>query len=278
MQVEETTPSTSLRPTRAGFVRGLPLTMPVEEVIERGREAGLELQPSDIHAARYYMRQQGAGDSASIPQQLMLGGTFVSKPQPTRRIVTTSDIRKPVDATATASAGTTTAKEAEAPAAPARLFDPDYDDDVETEAPAVVAPITKRGRGKKADTKLAKQLSKAEAKAEAKAGKKVTNGLHTRLQARLRNATFRDTSPREERETRDSRESRESRAERVERQTRATISKALQALDNAVKPKSKRAQQTADALEADVKLIALRIGTQRVREILDGMEELAKRA
>ncbi|MET0386762.1 MAG: hypothetical protein ABW321_12425 [Polyangiales bacterium] len=58
MQAQDTT--TPLKPTRASFIRSLPETMPVEEVIERGREAGLVIQPSDIHAARYYMRQ-GAG-------------------------------------------------------------------------------------------------------------------------------------------------------------------------------------------------------------------------
>lgn len=83
MQVEETQTSMtngSLKPTRAGFIRSLPLAMAVEEVIERGREAGLELQPSDIHAARYYMRQAAAAEAASKPptiaQQLMLGGTI----------------------------------------------------------------------------------------------------------------------------------------------------------------------------------------------------------
>lgn len=43
--------------TRASFVRGLPEDMPLEEVIERGREAGLDVKPSDVHAARWYMRQ-----------------------------------------------------------------------------------------------------------------------------------------------------------------------------------------------------------------------------
>jgi hypothetical protein len=56
MQVEETQTSAtdlSLKPTRAGFIRSLPLAMPVEEVIERGRELGIVLQPSDIHALLY---------------------------------------------------------------------------------------------------------------------------------------------------------------------------------------------------------------------------------
>jgi hypothetical protein len=60
MQAQETTP---LKPTRASFVRGLPETMPIAEVIERGREAGLEIKPADIHAARYYMRQTAAAQA-----------------------------------------------------------------------------------------------------------------------------------------------------------------------------------------------------------------------
>lgn len=64
MQGQETT--TALKPTRASFIRGLPVDMPVQEVIERGREVGLEIQPSDIHAARYYMRQQGGGAEAPV--------------------------------------------------------------------------------------------------------------------------------------------------------------------------------------------------------------------
>lgn len=58
MQAEDTT--SQLKPTRASFIRSLPETMPIDEVIERGREAGLEIKPSDIHAARYYMRQAAA--------------------------------------------------------------------------------------------------------------------------------------------------------------------------------------------------------------------------
>jgi hypothetical protein len=83
MQVEETQTSmtnTGMKPTRASFIRSLPLAMPVDEVIERGREVGIQVQPSDIHAARYYMRQQSAAETASKPptiaQQLMLGGTI----------------------------------------------------------------------------------------------------------------------------------------------------------------------------------------------------------
>jgi hypothetical protein len=56
--------ATPLKPTRASFVRGLPEDMPIEEVIERAREVGLELKPSDIHSARYYMRQAAAGQTA----------------------------------------------------------------------------------------------------------------------------------------------------------------------------------------------------------------------
>jgi len=86
MQVEETTTSTTnttLKPTRASFIRGLPLDMPVDEVIERGREAGIMVQPSDVHAARYYMRQASVSQAASKPptiaQQLMLGGTISTR-------------------------------------------------------------------------------------------------------------------------------------------------------------------------------------------------------
>jgi hypothetical protein len=63
MQEQESTP---LKPTRASFIRSLPESMPIAEVIERGREAGLEIKPSDIHAARYYMRQANGG-AASRP-------------------------------------------------------------------------------------------------------------------------------------------------------------------------------------------------------------------
>ena len=83
MQVEETqtsTTDTGMKPTRASFIRSLPLAMPVDEVIERGREVGIQVQPSDVHAARYYMRQASAAETASKPptiaQQLMLGGTI----------------------------------------------------------------------------------------------------------------------------------------------------------------------------------------------------------
>lgn len=83
MQLEETTTTSSLKPTRASFIRSLPLEMPVGEVIERGREAGIEVQPSDVHAARYYMRQAAAQEAASKPpsiaQQLMLGGTITPR-------------------------------------------------------------------------------------------------------------------------------------------------------------------------------------------------------
>ena len=89
MQVEETTTSTmntSLKPTRASFIRSLPIEMPVEEVIERGRELGIVVQPSDVHAARYYMRQASAAEAASKPptiaQQLMLGGTISARETP----------------------------------------------------------------------------------------------------------------------------------------------------------------------------------------------------
>lgn len=80
MSAEHTT--TSLKPTRGSFIRGLPLTMPIEEVIERGREAGLELQPSDIHSTRYYMRQASAAEAArksSVTQQLQLGPGFIGQ-------------------------------------------------------------------------------------------------------------------------------------------------------------------------------------------------------
>ena len=89
MQVEETQTSNAnlaLKPTRASFIRSLPISMPVEEVIERAREAGIQVQPSDVHAARYYMRQASAAEAASKPpsiaQQLMLGGTISAQREP----------------------------------------------------------------------------------------------------------------------------------------------------------------------------------------------------
>lgn len=44
--------------TNAGFVRSLPVEMTPEQVIEAGKKKGLEIKTSDIHSARYYMRQQ----------------------------------------------------------------------------------------------------------------------------------------------------------------------------------------------------------------------------
>lgn len=65
MQAEDD--SMPLKPTRAGFVRGLPESMPIEEVIERGKEAGIQLNPSDVHSARYYMRQEALAKLSSRP-------------------------------------------------------------------------------------------------------------------------------------------------------------------------------------------------------------------
>lgn len=291
MQVEETTPSTPLRPTRAGFVRGLPLTMPVEEVIERGREVGIELQPSDIHAARYYMRQAAAAESSSIPQQLMLGGTFVTKREPRaangaakKNGASTASIN---GASTASTNGASTNGHSHASAekngfAHADAVSSAEADDDSSEEAEVVAP-KQRGRKAKAQTKLTTQdrtqeriqertqartkaMSKAVSKANGTPSANGANGLHTRLQARLRNATFRETA-REERETASA------------RQIKATVGKALLLdLDTALKPRSKRAVQSAEAMEEQLRLIALRLGTQRVREILDEMEELAARA
>jgi hypothetical protein len=254
MQVEETTPSTPLRPTRAGFVRGLPLTMPVEEVIERGREVGIELQPSDIHAARYYMRQMAAAESSSIPQQLMLGGTFVTKPAPR--------VGNGAAAKTSASNGSANGTEKLASSSSAtgvqRLRDPDYDDDPEPQT-SHKARAEEAAPKKAARSKAASKAAKVEVKANG------ANGLHSRLQARLRNATFRDT-------TRDEREV-------SAREVKATVGKALlMDLNNALKPRNKRAAQTTEAMEEQLRLIALRIGTQRVRELVEQMEELAARA
>lgn len=277
MQVEETTPSTPFRPTRAGFVRSLPLTMPVEEVIERGREIGIELQTSDIHAARYYMRQQEAGSASSIPQQLMLGGTFVTKREPRGGAKGAAVKANGSSVTPNGSAQSTEKlAQADGTNGVKKLRDPDYEDDDFSETPSpsfaevVAAPALKtKGRGK-----VSKAVLKAEAKAAAKvvpASKQAAkangaNGLHSRLQARLSNVTFRETA-REGRETVSARE------------VKATVGKALLLdLDTALKPRSKRAVQSAEAMEEQLRLIALRIGTQRVREILDAMEELAARA
>ncbi|HET8935750.1 MAG TPA: hypothetical protein VFN67_20020 [Polyangiales bacterium] len=281
MQVEETTPSTPLRPTRAGFVRGLPLTMPVEEVIERGREVGIELQPSDIHAARYYMRQVAAAGSSSIPQQLLLGGTFVTKREPRAGAVGLAGAAGAAGANGASKAtnGSAHVETAGATSAIKVPIDPDDDDSLDKPAPVAVqtrlsgvnatGATGATGRGRKAPVKV---QTKAEAKAEAKADAKAkgANGLHSRLQARLRNATFRETA-REERETRET--------PRVEKKQVSAGKALLLDLDNALKqPKSKRAAQASEALEEQLRLIALRVGTQRVREILDHMEELARRA
>jgi hypothetical protein len=79
MQGQETT-TMPLKPTRASFIRSLPISMPVEEVIERGREVGLEIQPSDIHAQRYYMRETAGPEAPAKPAspQTTLGVSFTS--------------------------------------------------------------------------------------------------------------------------------------------------------------------------------------------------------
>lgn len=40
--------------------------MPIEEVIERGREIGLSINPSDVHSTRYYMRQDAARSAPKV--------------------------------------------------------------------------------------------------------------------------------------------------------------------------------------------------------------------
>lgn len=313
MQVEETTQS-DLRPTRAGFVRGLPLSMPVEEVIERGREAGIQLQPSDIHAARYYMRQGGGA-----PQQLTLGGTFASK----------RDGRNGGNGANGAGGQLLDASNGKSDALKKtsvvnKLVDPDDDDD-EDAAPAVLASAPRR-------RKIVHSKATIEA-AQAKESKD-SNGvaLHDRLQARLANATFRETArenareerkaerqaAREERQTaretareaereerkaerlaareqrqnarqnvrqnarqaelqnaRQSARAKQERQARQERLEKATIGKALLNADS-IKSR-KRAAQATEVLEEQLRLIALRLGTQRVRELVDAMEALAAR-
>ena len=64
MSVEETQ---LLKPTRTSFIRSLPENMPVDEVIERGREAGITIQPSDVHSVRYYMRQEADARLSARP-------------------------------------------------------------------------------------------------------------------------------------------------------------------------------------------------------------------
>ncbi len=66
MLVDETQ---SLPPTRTSFIRSLPESMPVEEVIERGRELGLKIQPSDVHSTRYYMRQEADAMLSAVPSR-----------------------------------------------------------------------------------------------------------------------------------------------------------------------------------------------------------------
>jgi hypothetical protein len=260
--------------------------MPVEEVIERGREVGIELQPSDIHAARYYMRQVAAADASSIPQQLLLGGTFVTKREPRGGKGAAVKTAHPTGSTSATSAngatstnGVTSANGASsanaekldklaqsdgAHGAQSLRFDDAAEDDVSNE-PEVATPKA-RGRGKAGSKTAAKAANKAEPKANG------ANGLHSRLQARLRNATFRETA----REERDEREQRNATSTR---DVKATVGKALLLdLDNALKPRGKRAAKTTEAMEEQLRLIALRVGTQRAREILDEMEALAARA
>jgi hypothetical protein len=248
--------------------------MPIAEVIERGREIGIELQPSDIHAARYYMRQAAAKESSSIPQQLLLGGTFVTKRGPGGRVArevqgsngaiggiangNKSLNGKGTNGTAAgqhqdqdSAAKGLSASEPQSPTALSfEEFEISDDPEATTEDRVQAAP-TRRGR-KPAQAAAAEPQS----------------SLHTRLQSRLRQATFRDTA----------REAAEARDEK------ATIGKAL---DVAVKSRGKRgpravsgetSQAALHAQEAELRVIALRIGTQRVRELLDEMEALAARA
>jgi hypothetical protein len=311
MQVEETTQS-DLRPTRAGFVRGLPLSMPVEEVIERGREAGIQLQPSDIHAARYYMRQGGGA-----PQQLTLGGTFASKRNGSSQGVTSQGGNGVADASKANALDKTGVVE--------KMADAD-DEFAEDEAPAVVAPKRRKIVHSKATLEAAQAKENALAKENGQNGKD-SNGvaLHDRLQARLANATFRETAretareerkaerqaarlaereerlaEREERKAerqsereaareklqnarqlelqnaRQSARTKQDRQARQERLEKATVGKALLNADS-IKSR-KRAAQATEVLEEQLRLIALRLGTQRVRELLDAMETLARQA
>lgn len=73
-----------LKPTRAGFVRGLPETMPIDEVIERAREIGLPLNPSDVHSARYYMRQEALAKLSSRPSSVpqLVQASPIARPKP----------------------------------------------------------------------------------------------------------------------------------------------------------------------------------------------------
>jgi hypothetical protein len=239
MQVEESTPTTPLKPTRAGFVRGLPLTMPIHEVIERGREAGIELQPSDIHAARYYMRQAAAAESASIPQQLLLGGTFVTKREPGRGKVGTNGAAKGTPAPANG--------ESTAPAA------------VNGQNGHATASITLTSDESEDTAEENERVtSKRRGRARVQPAAEASGSLHSRLQSRLRQATFRETA-----------------REAAVRDEKAMIGKAL---DGDVKARSKRAAKSVEGVEQELRMIALRIGTQRARELLDEMEALAQRA
>jgi hypothetical protein len=86
MQGQETTP---LKPTRASFIRGLPESMPVAEVIERGREAGLDINPTDVHSARYYMRQ-AASPQPAAPRSTFAPASDQGNPVTTSTSSTTS--------------------------------------------------------------------------------------------------------------------------------------------------------------------------------------------
>lgn len=233
MQVEETTPTTPLRPTRAGFVRGLPLTMPIDEVIERGREAGIELQPSDIHAARYYMRQAAAAESASIPQQLMLGGTFVTKREPGR---SNGAAAKPASSPGTNALGSASQG--------GDLWSSESSEDAESATPARRGRSQARGATKKLSTKADEPQAT----------------LHDRLQSRLRNATFRETA-----------------REATAREAIAKDERSAAGVRAQTNGRSLKSESAPQELEDELRMIALRLGTQRVREVLDAMEALALR-
>jgi hypothetical protein len=89
MQADE---NLALKPTRASFIRSLPEAMPVDEVIERGREVGLVINPSDVHSVRYYMRQVNKGQPQRKPTSTSTASTATST-------TTTSTLERGIAAT-----------------------------------------------------------------------------------------------------------------------------------------------------------------------------------
>lgn len=76
--------------------------MSVEEVIERGREAGLQINASDVHSVRFYMRRESAfptlatsKSKSRAAQPLAVAPAPSEAPEPERTRITRELVPKP---------------------------------------------------------------------------------------------------------------------------------------------------------------------------------------